>query len=49
MEKEKSIISRQDFYNYFECKNIIERKELEKYYIGKNTNDFNAIFNATPR
>lgn len=52
MKKEdidKIIISKEDFKDYFNCKKVITIEELEKYYMVKNVNNFNAIFNATPR
>ena len=47
MEKE-FLISKEDFKKYFECKRVVMNDELHKYY-RKNINNFNAIFNATPR
>lgn len=52
MEKEiieKYIISKEDFKRYFNCRKVIRMEELEKYYMVKNVNNFNAIFNATPK
>lgn len=46
---EEFIISKKDFKKYFNNKSIIAKDKLQKYYMEKNVNNFNAIFNATPR
>lgn len=52
MEKEiveKFIISKENFEKNLNCKKVITKCELEKYYLEKNVINFNAVFNATPR
>lgn len=52
MEKdivEKFIINKEELKSYFNCKKVITKCELEKYYLEKNVINFNAVFNATPR
>lgn len=46
---EDFIISKEDFKKYFNCRKIITKDELRKYYMENNVNNFNAVFNATPR
>ena len=48
MEKD-FIINKEDLRKYLNCKRVIKKVELQKYYIEKNVNNFNAVFNATPR
>ena len=46
---EDFIISQEDFKKYFNCRKLITKDKLVRYYMEKNVINFNAIFNATPR
>ena len=46
---EDFMISKEDFKKYFNHRITITKDELKKYYMENNVNDFNAVFNATPR
>lgn len=46
---EDFIINKEDFKKYFNCRNVITKDKLVRYYMEKNVMNFNAVFNATPR